>query len=138
METRADGDRPRIDTLRAECSWIPFLGIREIGQIVEDPVDRTGGLDGAFVIAVYGGYFGAAAGVVLLALLLLATGDTLPRSNALKNVVLCAANVVAATLFAVLSDVRWLAVLPLSVGFFVGGTLGPAFVRRACFQLIHI
>jgi uncharacterized membrane protein YfcA len=100
-------------------------------RLLEQDADSSGLAFGAFVIAVYGGYFGAAAGVVLLALLLLATGDTLPRSNALKNVVLCAANVVAATLFAVFSDVRWLAVLPLSVGFFVGGTLGPAFVRRA-------
>jgi len=109
-----------------------------VSQLLEPDADSGGLALGAFVIAVYGGYFGAAAGVVFLALLLLATGDTLPRSNALKNVVLCAANVVAATLFAILSDVRWLAVLPLSLGFFIGGTLGPAFVRRAPSRALRV
>ena len=41
-----------------------------------------------FLIGIYGGYFGAAAGVMLLALLLVGTDETLARSNALKNVVL--------------------------------------------------
>jgi uncharacterized membrane protein YfcA len=108
-----------------------LLPRRRASRLPQQNADSGGLALGAFAIAVYGGYFGAAAGVVLLALLLLATGDALPRSNALKNVVLCGANVVAATLFAIVSDVRWLAVLPLSLGFFIGGALGPAFVRRA-------
>lgn len=48
------------------------------------------------MIGVYGGYFGAAAGVMLLALLLVATEETLVRANALKNVLLWMANGVAA------------------------------------------
>jgi uncharacterized protein len=84
-----------------------------------------------FAVSVYGGYFGAAAGVVLLSLLLLVTGDTLPRSNAVKNLVLCAANLVAATLFAVFAHVDWAAAVPLAIGFLLGGALGPGFVRRA-------
>ena len=43
---------------------------------------------GVFAIGIYGGYFGAAAGVLMLAMFLLATGEGVPRSNALKNVVL--------------------------------------------------
>ena len=81
-------------------------------------------------IAVYGGYFGAAAGVMLLAVLLYMTGDTLPRSNALKNVVLGLANAVAAVIYAFFGPVHWLAVLPLAAGFLIGGRIGPVIVRN--------
>jgi len=82
-------------------------------------------------VGVYGGYFGAGAGVMMLALLLWLGHDTLPRSNALKNVVLGLANGVAAAAFVLLADVRWSAVLPLGAGLLVGGRLGPVVVRRA-------
>jgi uncharacterized membrane protein YfcA len=86
---------------------------------------------GTFVVAIYGGYFGAAAGVMLLAMYLLTTGEGVPRGNALRNVVLGAANSVAAVGFVVLTDVAWSAALPLAMGLFVGGRLGPRVVRRA-------
>lgn len=86
---------------------------------------------GVGVVGVYGGYFGAGAGVMLLALLLFATGDPLPRCNAVKNVVLGIANGVAAVAFAVFGDVRWGVVAPLGLGLLVGGRLGPIVVRRA-------
>jgi uncharacterized protein len=86
---------------------------------------------GTFAIAIYGGYFGAAAGVLMLAMYLLTTGEGLPRGNALRNVVLGAANAVAAVAFVVLGSVAWTAALPLAVGLFVGGRLGPGIVRRA-------
>jgi uncharacterized membrane protein YfcA len=63
-------------------------------------------------------------------LLLWATGESLPRSNAVKNVVLGAANAVAAMAFVCFADVRWSAVVPLGVGLLVGGRTGPAVVRR--------
>jgi hypothetical protein len=84
-----------------------------------------------FLVTVYGGYFGAAAGVLLLALLLIATGEPLARRNAMKNLLLGLANAVAAVVFVVFGPVRWSAVLPLAVGFLVGGRLGPLVVRRA-------
>ncbi len=83
-----------------------------------------------FAVSVYGGYFGAAAGVLMLALLLSATSESLPISNAIKNAVLALANGVAAIGFICFSQVRWLAVLPLALGFFTGGWLGPLVVRR--------
>lgn len=86
---------------------------------------------GVFLVGIYGGYFGAAAGVMLLALLLAATGDTLARSNAMKNVVLASANGIAALAFVVFGPVEWTAVVPLAAGFLVGGRIGPAVVRRA-------
>jgi uncharacterized membrane protein YfcA len=84
-----------------------------------------------FAVGIYGGYFGAAAGVLLLATYLLATGEGLPRSNALKNVVLGIANAVAGLAYVVLSPIAWSAALPLAIGLFCGGVLGPRVVRRA-------
>jgi uncharacterized membrane protein YfcA len=86
---------------------------------------------GTFVIAIYGGYFGAAAGVMLLAMLLLGTGEGLPRSNAMRNVVLGLANAVAAVAFIALAPVAWSAALPLAIGLFAGSRIGPWVVRRA-------
>ena len=83
------------------------------------------------VIGVYAGYFGAGAGVLMLAALLLATADSLPRCNAAKNLVLGFANGVAALAFVVFGDVRWAVVAPLGLGLFVGGRVGPVLVRRA-------
>ena len=84
-----------------------------------------------FSITVYGGYFGAAAGVLLLALLLSVSGESLARSNAMKNLVLGLANAVASVAFIAFGPVRWSAVVPLAAGFLVGGRLGPLVVRRA-------
>ncbi|MGK5114506.1 MULTISPECIES: sulfite exporter TauE/SafE family protein [unclassified Geodermatophilus] len=86
---------------------------------------------GTFAVAVYGGYFGAAAGVMMLAMYLLSTGEGLPTGNALKNVLLGMANAVAAVGFIVLAPVAWSAAIPLAIGLFVGGRLGPRVVRRA-------
>jgi uncharacterized membrane protein YfcA len=88
-------------------------------------------IGGVFVIGIYGGYFGAAAGVMLLALLLIGTGETLARSNALKNVVLGMANAAAAVGFSLLGPVHWAAVAPLALGLFAGARLGPIVVRHS-------
>ena len=82
-------------------------------------------------IAVYGGYFGAAAGVMLLALFLLSTGEGLAVGNAMRNVVLGLANLTAAVGFTVFAPVAWSAALPLAIGLFIGGRIGPRVVRRA-------
>jgi len=84
-----------------------------------------------FVVGIYGGYFGAAAGVLLLAVLMFCTGESLARSNAMRNLLLGGANGVAAIAFILFSTVRWADAIPLAIGFLVGGRLGPAIVRRA-------
>jgi uncharacterized membrane protein YfcA len=105
-----------------------------------DPVPGLPGpalLAGVFLVGAYGGYFGAAAGVVLLALLLAATRDTLARSNALKNAVLGIANATAAVGFAVLGPVDWATAAPLAAGLLAGGRLGPIVVRRSDSRLLR-
>jgi uncharacterized protein len=92
--------------------------------------DHWGMVVGTALIGVYGGYFGAAAGVLMLAMFLLVTGEGFPRSNAMRNVVLGGANTIAAVGYAVFADVAWLAALPLALGLLVGGRLGPRVVRR--------
>ena len=86
---------------------------------------------GTFAVGIYGGYFGAAAGVLLLALYLLGTGESLPRGNAMKNVILGVANTVAAVGYVVFASVAWSAALPLAIGCLVGGRIGPRVVRRS-------
>ncbi|MEN4479176.1 sulfite exporter TauE/SafE family protein [Mycolicibacterium cosmeticum] len=82
-------------------------------------------------ICVYGGFFGAAAGVLLLALFLRTGSATLADANAAKNVVLGVANGVAALGFIVYAPVSWAAVLPLGLGCLLGARLGPVVVRHA-------
>ncbi|HYJ54794.1 MAG TPA: sulfite exporter TauE/SafE family protein [Mycobacterium sp.] len=84
-----------------------------------------------FAICIYGGYFGAAAGVLVLALFLRADGATLARANAGKNVILGTSNSVAAVVFAFLAPVQWTAVVALGLGCLLGSRLGPIVVRHA-------
>ncbi len=111
---------------------LSMLGRRRLVETAVVPVrhDGAGLLAATALIGVYGGYFGAGAGVLLLGLLLHTTGEALPRANAYKNVVLGLTNGVAAATFAVFGSVRWSAVVPLGVGLFLGGRLGPVAVRR--------
>jgi uncharacterized membrane protein YfcA len=86
---------------------------------------------GVFLIGVYNGYFGAASGIMLLALLMLTAEPQLVRANALKNVLLGVGDVVAAVVFVAFGPVDWPAALALGAGFLVGGALGPRIARRA-------
>lgn len=77
-----------------------------------------------FMIAIYGGYFGAAAGVLLLAAMSLAATEALAVTNAVKSVVLGAANLAAAILYALIAPVHWTAAALLAAGCLLGSWLG--------------
>ncbi|GGO20126.1 UPF0721 transmembrane protein [Microbispora rosea subsp. aerata] len=85
---------------------------------------------GVFCVAVYTGYFGAAGGIIMFAVLAAALDRPAAGVNAVKNVLAALANAVAAVGFAVFGPVDWAAVGPLAVGFLAGGWLGPAIARR--------
>ncbi len=84
-----------------------------------------------FAVAMYVGYFGAAAGILLLVVLSSMIDESLVRVNAVKNAVSGAANAMAAACFALSGGVRWVLVAPLAAGFLVGGWIGPKIVRKA-------
>jgi uncharacterized protein len=86
---------------------------------------------GVLGTGVYGGYFGAAQGVILLALLGIAIPDeSLQRLNALKNVLAAFINGVAAIVFLFFASVAWLPALLLAVSSAAGGQLGAQIGRR--------
>ncbi len=91
---------------------------------------------GVYATAVYGGYFGAAQSVILIAILGIGLPDHLQRLNALKNVLNLAVNLVAAALFIgaplVLDvpSVSWAPAVLIATGSVVGGQVGAVIGRR--------
>lgn len=85
---------------------------------------------GLFLVGVYGGYFGAGQGLLIIAVLGLAVADTLHRLTALRNVLAGATNVVAAIAFVAATHIAWGAVLLIAVGSIAGGWFGVQVGRR--------
>ncbi|WP_244928267.1 sulfite exporter TauE/SafE family protein [Nocardioides sp. W7] len=79
---------------------------------------------------VYGGYFGAAQGVILMGILGIGIDESLQRLNAVKNVLAAVVNGVAGVLFIFVADVDWWLVLLIAVGAVIGGQLGATVGRR--------
>lgn len=108
----------------------PWLG-RRIAARRRSDAEPHGPLSVAvFASGVYGGYFGAAQGILLIALLATALPDDLQRINALKNVLAGIVNLVAGVVFAIVAAPAWDAVALVAVGSIVGGTLGARYGRR--------
>jgi hypothetical protein len=83
-----------------------------------------------FLTGVYGGYFGAAQGVILLSLLGIFIAESLQRLNGVKNVLAAVANGIAAVIFVFAADVAWEVVILIAVGSVAGGQFGAHFGRR--------
>ncbi|MBC9731682.1 sulfite exporter TauE/SafE family protein [Nocardioides sp. zg-578] len=79
---------------------------------------------------VYGGYFGAAQGVILMGLLGIGIEESLQRLNAVKNILAAIVNGVAGLLFVVVADVDWRIVALIGVGAVIGGQVGATVGRR--------
>ncbi|MCG8914815.1 sulfite exporter TauE/SafE family protein [Actinokineospora sp. PR83] len=85
---------------------------------------------GVFLTGVYGGYFGAAQGIILLGLMGILMTESLQRLNAVKNVLAALVNAVSGIIFVVVADVAWLPVVLIAVGSTVGGFIGAKVGRR--------
>jgi uncharacterized membrane protein YfcA len=83
-----------------------------------------------YLTGIYGGYFGAAQGVILIALLSILVDDELQRLNGLKNVITAAINSVAAVIFILVAPVAWGPAILLAIGSTIGGQLGALVGRR--------
>jgi uncharacterized membrane protein YfcA len=79
---------------------------------------------------VYGGYFGAAQGVLLMAILGIGIQDGLQRLNGLKNVLAGLVNAVAAAVFVLVAQIDWLVVGLIAAGSIIGGQVGATVGRR--------
>jgi uncharacterized membrane protein YfcA len=97
---------------------------------------RTGRRPGPVALAavlasgVYGGYFGAAQGILLLAILNFSLDDDLQRLNALKVVLAGLVNLVAGVLFVCVAHIAWLPSALIAAGSLLGGVLGARYGRR--------
>ncbi len=85
---------------------------------------------GVLLTGVYGGYFGAAQGVLLMAVMGIGIAETLQRLNAVKNVLAVVANAVSGLLFVFVADVDWTIVLLIGLGSVLGGQAGARWGRR--------
>jgi uncharacterized membrane protein YfcA len=82
------------------------------------------------VAAIYGAYFGAGLGVILISVIAVVVDDTLVRANALKQLLSLAINTCAAIVFVAVGHVEWRAAAALAVGSLAGGFIGGKLVRR--------
>jgi uncharacterized protein len=85
---------------------------------------------GLIAVSAYDGYWGAGAGIMTLAVVMITTRQQFPRSNAAKNVLLGVADVACGGVFVLFWHVDWAAVLPMAAGFLAGGMIGPSITRR--------
>ncbi len=110
---------PRVTRRAAEQS---SRGIPEHGAAWVPPAILGAG--------VYGGYFGAAQGVLVMGIFGVGLEDTLHRQNALKNMIVPCANAAAAIVFLFSGRIDWMIVLLLAVGSILGGQIGAHVGRR--------
>jgi uncharacterized protein len=82
------------------------------------------------LVGVYGGYFGAAQGVLLIAILGIALAEPLLKVNAIKNVLALIANAIASVVFVIVSDVNWPAAISIAAGSVLGAQVGGRVGRK--------
>jgi uncharacterized membrane protein YfcA len=93
-------------------------------------IGGVGPVVGLFLCGVYGGYFGAAQGIIILALLGFLAHESLQHANAIKNVLAGSTNLVAGVVFAFAAHVSWEVALVIAVGSTIGGVVGARIGRR--------
>lgn len=131
----------RPSSFHAIVPWLVILAVvmvviqPRVGKwlAARGPRAEHGGLPlriGIFLTGIYGGYFGAAQGVILVAILALSLDDHLQRLNAFKNVAAAGVNLVAGILFVFLAPVDWAASAIIAASSIVGAQFGAKIGRR--------
>ena len=131
------GDRARLHRDRARADRAPAAPVARAGSATAAPTAARARSSAPLPrsrrspAAIYGGYFGAAQGILLLAILGLSLpGEHLQRINALKVVLAGLVNLVAGIVFVFAAHVAWLAALLIAFGSTIGGVLGARYGRR--------
>lgn len=93
-----------------------------------------------FLTAIYGGYFAAAQGIILVGLLGLVLPDSLQRINGAKNVLVLVVNITSATVYTIVGfdRIHWLAVLLIAIGSLFGGYFGARVARKLSPVLLRV
>ncbi|MEI6730634.1 MAG: sulfite exporter TauE/SafE family protein, partial [Pseudomonadota bacterium] len=81
-------------------------------------------------IAIYGGYFGAGAGIVMLAMLALTGMDDIHEMNAIKTILGVSINAVAVTIFILAGIIAWQPALTMMGGAIAGGYFGAIYAKK--------
>ena len=115
--------QPRLSRAMAERA-------RRAGRTRDGHRPGRAAIAGVFASGMYGGYFGAAQGILLLAILNLSLDDDLHRLNALKVVLAGIVNLVAGVLFVLVAHIAWLPAALIAAGSLLGGVLGARYGRR--------
>jgi uncharacterized membrane protein YfcA len=116
---------------------VVLMAIKRTPSVHAD-VEHTGaGTTAAFATGIYGGYFGAAQGIILMSLLRFCFPDDLQRLNGLKNVLAGVANGVASILFIVVADVAWGAAALIAVGSIAGAQVGARYGRHIPSEILR-
>lgn len=126
------------------ASLVPWMMLAAVGLVAaqpalvrllrgdaDRPVHRNWSLVAVAVAGLYGGYFGAAVGILLLALLGVCLHGPMQRINALKNVLALCVNAIDVVVFGLFGPVHWGPAGLLAIGTTVGGALGAVLARRA-------
>lgn len=92
---------------------------------------------GLFLVCCYGGYFGAGAGVMYLALAVIATSELFTRAMVIKSLLLGVSNLIASLIFIGYGPVDWAAAVALGIGCIVGGNVGPVIQRLIPEQVLR-
>ena len=95
-------------------------------------------LVGVFLTGIYGGYFGAAQGVILISLLAIFIDDDLQRLNGTKNALALLVNGVAAIVFVLSTHIDWSVAALIAAGSIVGGQLGGHYGRRLRADILRV
>jgi uncharacterized membrane protein YfcA len=109
---------------------VVLMALKRTPSTKADGEHVAAGTAAAFGTGIYGGYFGAAQGIILISLLRFCFPDDLQRLNGLKNVLAGVANGVAAILFIAVADVAWEAAGLIAVGSVVGAQVGARYGRH--------
>jgi uncharacterized membrane protein YfcA len=116
---------------------VVLMAIKRTPNAHADKEHTAAGTSAAFATGIYGGYFGAAQGIILMSLLRFCLPDDLQRLNALKNVLVGVANAVAAILFIAVADVAWEAAALIAAGSIVGAQVGVRYGRRVPSEVLR-
>jgi uncharacterized membrane protein YfcA len=116
---------------------VALMAFRPSPKQHESGNNMVAGVASSFATGIYGGYFGAAQGIILMSLLRLCFSENLQVLNAIKNVLAGVANLVAGVLFMFAAHVAWGAAILIAVGSTVGAQVGARYGRRLPEELLR-